>query len=64
MAIFRSEIGVSFASGEKRKNIIQKPEKSLMRRAAKQFICFCFITTDQGQGQGIGENRKPKASVF
>ena len=44
--------------GKKEKNIL-KPEKSLMRRAAKQFICYCFITKDPGQ-----KIVKPKACMY
>jgi hypothetical protein len=35
---------------KKGKHIIQKPEiKSVNETTAKQFICFCYITKDQGQ---------------
>jgi hypothetical protein len=47
--------------GEKGQTIIHRiPEKSLTRRAAKQFICFCFIIKDQGLQQQlyIAGNRK------
>jgi hypothetical protein len=46
---FQDRVKWEWFAVKKKKTMTQKPNISLMKRAAKQFICFGFIAKDQGQ---------------